>query len=241
IERELARNTSLQVGYVGNKGIHLTSMADLNRIAPANWVDSSFLSGTGANASATNIDSLRPANNFGTIGEFARGGDASYHSLQALFRARTGSRSSFQASYTWSHSIGDVELDNSSGSVNQEAFIDPANTGIDKGNTNINRPNIFVANEVFDLPKFAGSNGFVRESLGGWEVNSIINIHSGASFSVFTNGVNDANSAVNPEANPNAPGTFYKLNTLTGTGFGNNQRANATGIACDSDQNGDQL
>src|SRR5208282_4534868 len=178
IERELARNTSLQVGYVGNKGIHLTSMADLNRIAPANWVDSSFLSGTGANASATNIDSLRPANNFGTIGEFARGSDASYHSLQALFRARIGSRSSFQAAYTWSHSIGDVELDNSSGSVNQQAFINPADTALNKGNTNINRPNIFVANEVFDLPKFANTKKFVQSVIGGWELNSIINIQS---------------------------------------------------------------
>jgi hypothetical protein len=254
VERELARNTSLQIGYVGNKGIHLTSMTDLNRISPANWINSSFLSGTGPNASVTNIDHLRPANNFGTIGEFARGGDASYHSLQALFRARTGTRSSFQASYTWSHSIGDVELDNSSGSVNQEAFVYPGNTRLDKGNTNVNRPNIFVANEVYDLPAFNGSNGFVKGVLGGWELNSIINIQSGASFTVFTNGVGDANAHVNPMAIPGAGlcgdpnvipgasfGNCYQLATLTGTGFGNNQRANGTGIACNSGQKGNQL
>jgi hypothetical protein len=241
VEQELARNTSLQLGYVGNSGIHLTSMADANEVPAAFWNQTSFLSTTGANAAPTNINSFRPANNFGMIGEFARGGSATYHSLQALFRSRTGSRSSFQASYTWSHSIGDVELDNSSGSVNQEAFINPADTAIDKGNTNINRPNIFVANEVYDLPKFAGKNGFVQGALGGWELNSIINVHSGASLSVFTNGVNDANSAINPEPNPNAPGTFYKLNTLTGTGFGNNQRANATGTNCNAGESGDQI
>jgi hypothetical protein len=245
IEQELARNTSLQIGYVGNMGMHLTSMEDLNRVPSQDWIYSSFLGGTqinGLNNSPTDIDSYRPASNFGTIGEFAREGQASYHSLQALFRSRVGARSSFQASYTWSHSIGDVELDNSSGSVNQEAFIDPGHSGLDKGNTNINRPNIFVANEVFDLPKFAGKNGFVQGALGGWELNSIINIQSGASFSVFTNGVTDANHAVNPEQIPGAPaGNYYQLNTLTGTGFGNNQRANGTGIACNSDQSGDQL
>src|ERR1700760_5174731 len=91
----------------------------------------------------------RPAGNFGTIGLFARGGHSSYHSLQALFRSRLSNFSSFQASYTYSHSIADVELDNSSGSVNQEAFTNPNNTVLDKGNTNINRPHIFVANEVF--------------------------------------------------------------------------------------------
>jgi hypothetical protein len=254
VEQQLARNTSLEVGYVGNSGIHLTSMADLNRIDPSNWIYGSFLSGNGSNASVTNIDHLRPASNFGTIGEFARGGQATYHSLQALFRSRVGSRSSFQASYTWSHSIGDVEEDNSSGSVNQEAFINPANTRLDKGNTNINRPNIFVANEVFDLPKFAHSNAFVQSVLGFWELNSIINVQSGASFTVFTNGVTDLNHNVNPTQIPGAglcgdpnvtPGASfsncYQLSSLTGTGFGNNQRANATGVNCNSGQSGNQI
>ena len=248
LEHQLARNTSLEVGYVGNSGIHLTSMRDLNEVPSSDWINSAFLGSNGANASLTNIDSYRPANNFGEIGEFARGGSASYHSLQTLFRSRVGNRSSFQASYTWSHSIGDVELDNSSGSVNQEAFINPANTKLDKGNTNINRPNIFVANEVFDLPKFAHSNGFVQQSLGGWELNSIINIQSGASLSIFTNGVTDANHAINPMQIPGAPTCVpstgagcYQLSTLTGTGFGNNQRANATGLSCNAGENGDQL
>jgi Carboxypeptidase regulatory-like domain/TonB-dependent Receptor Plug Domain len=248
VERELARNTSLQLGYVGNAGIHLTSMADLNRVAPANWLNASFLGANGPNNSPTNLDSYRPAANFGTIGQFARGGHASYHSLQALFRSRVGNRSTFQASYTWSHSIGDVELDNSSGSVNQQAFINPANTALDKGNTNINRPNIFVANEVFDLPKLGTSNAILQSVLGGWELNSIINIQSGASLSVFSNGASDANHTVNPMQIPGAGpcnaaniNNCYQLNSLTGTGFGNNQRADATGIACNSGQNGQQI
>jgi len=248
VERQLARNTSLEIGYVGNNGIHLTSMADLNRVNPNNWIYGAFLGGNGPNASVTNIDSLRSATNFGTIGEFARAGSASYHSLQALFRSRVGSRSSFQASYTWSHSIGDVELDNSSGSVNQEAFTDSGNPRLDKGNTNINRPNIFVANEVFDLPKFGHSNAFVQSALGGWELNSIINVQSGASFTVFTNGVTDANHSINPMQIPGAGpcssaalSNCYQLSTLTGSGFGNNQRADATGIGCNSGASGNQL
>jgi Carboxypeptidase regulatory-like domain len=252
VEQELARNTTLTLAYVGNSGIHLTSMLDLNRVPRADWANAAFLGGNGANASVTNIDSYRPAANFGTIGEFARGGHASYHSLQALFRSRVGNRSNFQMSYTYSHSIGDVELDNSSGSVNQQAFIDPSNTSLDKGNTNINRPHIFVANEVFDLPKFSGSNAFVQQALGGWSINSIINIQSGSSLSVFSNGASDAHSGINPMQIPgaglcdptNTVGSInncYQLNSLTGTGFGNNHRPNATGIACNSGQSGDQL
>jgi len=232
-------------------------MADLNRIPQADWGTAAFLTTNGPSNSVTNINQYRPAANFGTIGEFARGGHASYHSLQALFRSRTGSRSSFQVSYTYSHSIGDIEEDNSSGSLNQEAFINPSNTRLDKGNTNINRPHIFVANEVLDLPTFAKSNHMLQQVIGGWELNSIVSIQSGASLSVFTNGASDTNfsNTSNPMQIPGAPlcdttsvtsfnatsVNCYHLNSLTGTGFGNNQRANATGIACNSGQHGDQL
>ncbi len=37
VEQELARNTTVEVGYVGNTGIHLTSMYDLNPIPQSNW------------------------------------------------------------------------------------------------------------------------------------------------------------------------------------------------------------
>jgi hypothetical protein len=220
VEQELAPNTALQVAYVGNAGIHLTSQADLNEVPSQFWNQTAFLNGSALNA-------FRPAGNFGMIGLFARNGHSSYHSLQTLFRSRLGNRSSFQLSYTWSHSIGDVELNNSSGSVNQEAFIDPTRTSLDKGNTNVNRPNIFVANEVFYLPKLSGQNKFVKSALGDWELNSIISIQSGASLTVFSNGASST-----PQST---------LNSLTGTGFGNNQRPNVTGIDCNSGQSGDQI
>jgi len=220
VERELFRNAALQLGYVGNTGIHLTSMADLNSIPSEFWNETAFLNGSALN-------SFRPAGNFGTIGLFDRAGHSTYHSLQALFRARTGNFSNFQVSYTYSHSIADVELDNSSGGLNQEAFTDPTNTGIDKGNTNINRPHIFVANEVFYLPKLANKGAFVEKTLGGWELNSIITVTSGASLSVFSNGASGANGST--------------LNSLTGTGFGNNQRPNVTGVGCNDGENGKQI
>ena len=153
------RNSSLatrplEVGYVGNTGVHLTSMDDLQP-DPASELGSGSVCERGAQ------NALRPAFNFGQIGGFARGGHASYHSLQTLFRSQLG-QSTFQAAYTWSHSIGNVEQDNSSGSFNQQAITDQADPALDKGNTNINRPNIFVLNEVYYLPKFEKFNKLSR-------------------------------------------------------------------------------
>jgi hypothetical protein len=224
IEQEVARNTTLQVGYVGNTGMHLTSMRDANAVPDTNWLAAAFTGGAAQNA-------LRPANNFGMIGGFARGGHASYHSLQALFRAQTGAYSTFQAAYTWSHSIGDVELDNSSGSVNQEARTNQYDPRLDKGNTNINRPNIFVANEVLFLPKLNNQNLLVRNTAGGWEVNGIFTAAQGSSFSVFSSGASAA--TVN--------GVTGTLNSLVGTGYTANQRPLVTSTGCSSGKSGPNL
>ncbi|MGC1423276.1 MAG: carboxypeptidase regulatory-like domain-containing protein [Terracidiphilus sp.] len=224
LEQAVARNTTFQIGYVGNTGLHLTSMRDANAITNNNWLAGAFTGGAAQNA-------LRPANNFGMIGGFARGGHASYNSLQVLFRAQTGSFSTFQAAYTWSHSIGNVELDNSSGGVNQEAITDQYNPGLDKGNTNINRPNIFVANEVLFLPKFAAYNRFIQATAGGWEANSIFTMAEGSSFTVFSSGASAA--TVN--------GVTGTLNSLVGTGYTNNQRPLQTNVSCSAGKNGPNL
>jgi len=241
VERQIIPDTTLQVGYVGNTGIHLTSMLDLNEIPTSNWVAGAFSGGSAQNA-------LRPAFNFGTIGDFSRAGHATYHALQALFRSRLGNYSTFQAAYTWSHSIGDVELDNSSGGLNQEAFINPANTALDKGNTNINRPNIFVLNWVGYLPKFTNKSNFVQQTLGGWQVNGIVSINDGASLSVFSNGASGTSenwcqavaggtwSPANCAGTPFAKETVNSpLTSLTGNGYGNNNRADRGSVSCEAD------
>jgi hypothetical protein len=217
VEQELARNTTLEVGYVGNTGLHLTSMYDLNTIPQANWAQSVFIGGNQA--------ALRPAFNFGTIGGFARGGHASYNSLQTLFRSQLG-QSTFQAAYTWSHSIGDVEEDNSSGSFNQQATTVIGRSGLDKGSTNINRPNIFVMSEVYYLPKLANQNEFVRNTIGGWEVNSIFTAAHGSSLTVFANGTYNGGN----------------VSGLIGTGYiGNNRPLTVAGTTCNSGQKGAQI
>jgi Carboxypeptidase regulatory-like domain/TonB-dependent Receptor Plug Domain len=225
VEQELARNTTLQMGYVGNIGEHLTSMWDSNAVPSANFLPATFTSGTAQNA-------YRPAFNFGQIGGFARGGHANYNSLQVLFRSQHGP-STFQAAYTWSHSIANVELDNSSGSFNQQATTDQANPGLDKGNTNINRPNIFVANEVLYLPKLQQYNKFVQQTLGGWEANSIFTMAEGSSLTIFTNG-GVSGASVN--------GQTSGLSALVGTGYQGNLRPLVSGdSSCNTGRNGDQI
>jgi hypothetical protein len=235
-QREFVRNMTLQLGYVGNAGVHLTSSYMINAVPKADWVESAFLSGGSQNA-------LRPAGNFGTIGEFQREGHASYHALQALYKWQLGNYSTFQAAYTYSHSIGSVEENNSSGSPNnQQAVTDNSNFNLDKGNTLINRPNIFVFNEVFYLPKLEKHASYVRQTIGGWELNSILTLSSGASLSVFSSGASAYSTCTAIDMTngtcvlgPNAGA----LNSIQGSGFNNNNRPNrASDVNCNAGENG---
>ena len=224
VEQQLARNTTIEVGYVGNTGVHLTSMEAFNPIPQASWLPSVFAQGAVQNA-------LRPASNFGQIAGFARYGHASYHSLQTLFRSQVGA-STFQAAYTWSHSIGNVVLDDSSGSFDSQAVTVQGMPDLDKGSTNINRPNILVLNEVYYLPKLANSNFLIKNVVGGWEANSIFTAAHGSSLSAFANG---------GYASSGTDGSTSTINSLIGTGYVGNNRPLATGVSCNSGEKANQI
>jgi hypothetical protein len=232
VEREVMHDTTFELAYVGNRGIHLTSKYDANEVI-----------NTSANPTARLKQALfnsnfgpsvnRPFANDGVIVYFNRAGLSSYHALQALFRTRMKDRLQFQVSYTYSHTIANGELDDSSGGTGGNAvsslFTDITNPRADRGNTTINRPHLFVASGIVYLPKFASYNTFVKQSLGGWEFSPIITASSGASLTIFDNAFTDLNVAGGG------------LN-LSGTGYATNQRPNiAAGVGCNSGQKGPQI
>jgi hypothetical protein len=235
LEQEVAKNTTLEIGYVGNTGLHLTSMEAFNPIPQSQWINAVL------NSNGTSSNPYRPAYNFGGINGFAREGHASYNSLQTLFRSQMGP-STFQAAYTWSHSLGNVEEDNSSGGANQELPTVQGNDKLDKGNTNINRPNIFVANEVFYLPKLAKSNQLLQQTVGGWQVNSIFTAAHASSLSVFANG--GYSNSIQTGTDPVTGKPIIKSQTISqliGTGYAGNNRPLDTGKGCNSGEKANQI
>jgi hypothetical protein len=174
VQRELWRDAVLEVGYVGNRGIHLLMHQDVNDVAPANRV--AYFEATGdANARAA----LRP---FGaltldnTIEYYSRSGQSNYNSLQTMFKTRFSRNSQFQASYTWSKLISDtVLLDSPNDNVD---FYNPRAS---RGPDYLNRPHIFVANWIYNLPSLQNQNALVHNAFGDWELSSIFNFATGPS------------------------------------------------------------
>jgi hypothetical protein len=181
VQRELFKNARLEVGYVGNRGYHLRVRSDVNAVRPGDRLAYFQNSGDSAARSA-----LRP---FGagvldnSITYNTRSGQSSYNSLQTAFNMRLARNSIFQAAYTWSKLISDTQLIDSP--ANNVDFYNPAaNRGLDQ----LNRPHIFTANVIYDLPTLSGQSGLVRTALGSWELSTILSFASGPSLTPIVSG-----------------------------------------------------
>jgi hypothetical protein len=216
VQREIARNTTLEVGYVGSKGGGLPHPYDSNQVPPGdnngNGVPDrlDFIhAGSDSDARAA----LRPYGVFGNTPIVVRGhgGSTDYHSLQTQLVSHFGRGSQFQASYTFSRSIGDVPSgleDGGNASPNSTGQSLLENPGLDRGLLTNNRKHIFNASLVLVLPTFDDKEGFTRHVLGGWEFTTIAQVSSGLPITVYTGAV------------PGLP------NGVSGTGYRGNQRPN---------------
>ncbi|NNF00559.1 MAG: TonB-dependent receptor plug domain-containing protein [Pyrinomonadaceae bacterium] len=176
VGRELWRDTALEVGYVGNRARRQLTHNDVNQVLEQNRVAAAFAPDGNA------VNALRPFSNYGSIYQFERNGRGDYDSLQVLFRTRFLEKSSLQMAYTFSRSLADYGLNDSSGGTSQFAVLDRNNRGVDFAESDINRPHIFVANMIYNFPSFKSSAPAVRTLIGGWEFATIVRITSGTSL-----------------------------------------------------------
>lgn len=235
-EQQFGKNTIFQIAYVGNRGIHLTNSYDINSIAPANWMTATF-----ANSSDVNL--LRPfpaGGNNGTLNYWARGGDSNYNGLQVSLHTRIGDILQLGAGYTWSHALTNVVTDDSSGGTGAQMRTYYTMPRLDYGPSNVNRPNMFVANAIWFLPKLQGSSALKRGVLGGWELATIVTSQNGNNFAIFQ-GANENNLGTNPATGATYTSQLNQSGALVQTGFTKPLRPLATGQSPVSGRHGNTI
>jgi hypothetical protein len=164
VEREVAKDTKLEVSYVGNHGVHLLS--------------------------AYNANQYHTFTGLGDIWMYADHGSSSYHSLQMAFNGRIGRHMQWQTAYTWSKLISDSSM-NWFGEIQNgkfDATTDIRRPWLDRGLAEQNRPQVFAMNLIYNLPSLEGQNGLVKHAFGNWEASTIITAGTGSSVSVFQGG-----------------------------------------------------
>ncbi len=107
------------------------------------------------------------------------------------------------------------------------------NPSLNRGNTQINRPQIFVANLVYYLPDLKNQNEVVQSVAGGWELGAITQYASGTSTTYSQNGISEDTTRTIGNANGG-------LASLFGSGYTNVQRP-LTGGGCQAGTGGSQV
>lgn len=210
-QHEIVRNTTVEVGYVGSKGLSLLHPYDVSQV-PAGDLNGNgqpdrldFIQAGSDNAARA---ALRPYGAFGnaSIAILDHGGSTIYHSLQTQLVSRFHHGSQFQTSYTFSRTIGDVPLNGGENGVGASAVSLRENPGLDRGLTATHRAHVFNASLVLIMPDLEGHRAAMKQILGGWEIGTIAQASSGSALTVFTGRI---------------PGL---TNGVSGTGLTANQR-----------------
>ncbi len=165
IQRQLANDWLLDVGYVGNRGNGLMILGDYNQSRP--------------NAIGENSTLLarRPIQGYDYIQVSYGGGFSTYHGLQLKVEKKYKNGLYFLNSFTWSKA-----MDNASGHL--EAFngdnsrVNYRNVAAEKGLGAYNQPWNNTTTAVWELPygkgrRFTAPNWFMNGVLGGWRMSVI--------------------------------------------------------------------
>ena len=197
ISREVMKNTVVEASYIGNHGLHIERPLDWNEVVPsARLAIAQAVRANGPNANDL-IAANRRLPGVASIFMTESTGDSSYHALQIWANRRFSERLAFQAGYTWSHAITNVLL-----AAFNAGVSDPFNYDLDRGDADLDRRQMFVANAVYVLPSFKKWGAIARHILGDWQLNGIASFLGGTPLDV-TSGANTAGLAGSFRQRPN--------------------------------------
>jgi hypothetical protein len=178
IQREIARNLLIEVGYIGNVSHHLTANdLSLDQVAP-----DLMTSGK--------AQLVRPFPQFSNVSWINPSiGNSTYHGGFIRLEKRMSGRLSFLAHYTFSKFLDDVEAANEFGTTG--SYMDAYHRNLDKGLSGSDIPHRFIGELLYQLPK-----------LGGLKLGLMQNIESGPVFTVITS-TNTTNAFLAGPLRPN--------------------------------------
>jgi len=184
-ERQLRADTVVHASYVGTRGVHLRQDVNLNP-------------GVYTAGSTASLQARRPYQPFGVIYQNRNTGANGYNGLQLDLEKRAASSGkgilnqiTLLANYTYSHANdyglsengGITDIGSSIGSG--MSFYDPRQHAFETGPSTYDHRHHFVASYVWNLPRLTGSNGLVRNVVGGWQWTGIYSITTGDPLTIL--------------------------------------------------------
>ncbi len=187
LERQLDATTLVTVGYVGSRGIHNYSIANINRqFSGVNYL------GDNANSTAGYLDN-RLNLQYSNINFRGADGDSYYESVNLGIRSNNLHHTGLgvQANYTYGHSIDNTSSTFTDGGSNDDnlGYLDPFNHGLDRGNSDFDQRHRITAALWWNVPSFSHSNALIRGALGGWKTATTFSAVTGNPYTIFDCGL----------------------------------------------------
>jgi hypothetical protein len=232
VQRQIMTDWSVELRYLGTRGIHLLTQNRINRIgrvAPTLGLRGlpTFLSApTQAQLDAlpltlaqidtrSNFEPRFEAAGFNTanvIG-FLSNGNSTYHGASAQVIRRFADGFQMTAAYTWSHMIDDTTAEVFSTVLSPRRVQEFQDLRTDRADSALDRRHRFVTSFIYELPWFRNhENKFVRTVLGGFNFAGTYTAESGQKATVL--------SGLDTNANGDSAGdrTIINPNGVEGTG-----------------------
>jgi len=169
-QRDVGWGTTVEVGYVGRRGIHNQRKRNINQLLP----------GTIQANPGVNVNALRPFVGLGIVGLAENSGLSTYNGLQVSIERRFATNLHFGIAYTLSRS-----------SDNTSSLTDVLPNNYDDksywGRSDFDRTHVFILNSIYDVPWLKGNSTWTRRILGNWEFSGVFQAQSGTPFSVRNN------------------------------------------------------
>ena len=194
VEHVFAKDYTVDVGYIGTKGVHLITQEQLNRQAPVTATQNlpTFLSTPSIatlaalplslgqlRAIGDQVPAYANAGFTSPITSFTPQGYSDYNALTVNFKKRFAKGLQYQAAYTWSHLIDNSTAEVASTFLTPRRAEDFFNLNTEKASSALDRRQRFTLSLVYDAPWFKGSNNWMLKNLAGnWEVAPIYTYES---------------------------------------------------------------
>ncbi|HEY6802085.1 MAG TPA: carboxypeptidase regulatory-like domain-containing protein [Pyrinomonadaceae bacterium] len=230
-QRQFSNNYSIELRYLGTRGVHLLTQNRINRQNKAGGAFSglpTFLTAptqAQLNALTLDLDQIQARSNFeprfeaagftnpGSLVGYLSNGNSTYHAASAQLVRRFSQGVQLTAAYTLSHLIDDTTAEVNTTVLSPRRVEDFQNLRTDRADSALDRRHRFVTSFLYEVPFFRNSsNGYVRSLVGGWTFAGTYTAEAGEKATVL--------SGIDSNLNSDAAGdrTIRNTNGVRGTG-----------------------
>jgi hypothetical protein len=180
VQREILKDTTFEVNYIGNKGTHLLMRRNIAQaLAPNLSIPLTDPRNT--------VAARKPFPNFGVYIDSDWSGNSIYNAMNVKFERRTNTMAATVV-YTWAKSIDTKSAAAGIGGQQfngWQGFLNNHDPKRDRGRSDFDVDHRLVASFVYELPvgrgkRYGGSlNKAADAVVGGWQVNGIVTFQKG--------------------------------------------------------------